>query len=292
MDLNELVFGRLSSDQNIAGSLAKYADAPAIFNGEFPSDQDEGWGGKTQYPRISYQFNWQIDMDRASAGTLSVAVYTIKNPIECERLETLIRGSLKDVLMKANGQAPVCVSWARTEPYFLEGNAVLAKVIEFDVLEYPLQESTDPDPIMALSNYIKDIVPDSVVLGVDTIGAYTNPADAPIFYCRLESLQLDPTGYCQYTVTWYNCQISVHVLCPDSSLRLKLIAGINQRLTLDTEVIMLDESPMTIRGATLNNRADYLRGGQLTVSAHYGCLKDMYAKPNLKAVNLAYNNAD
>jgi hypothetical protein len=292
MDLNELVYRRLSSDSNIAGSLAKFADEPAIFNTEFPNDQDEGWGGMTQYPRISYQFNWQIDMDRASAGTLSVSVYTEKDPILCERLELFVRDTLKDVLMKAEGQAPVCVSWARTDPYLLEGNAILCKSIEFDILEYPLQESTDPDPIMALSTYIKELVPDSVVLGIDRIGAYTNPADAPIFYCRLENLQFDPTGYCQNTITWYNCQISVHLLCPDASLRLKLIAGINQRLTCDGEVIMLDTSPMTIRGTTVNNRADYLRSGQLTVNAHYGCLKDVFAVPKVRAVEIAVNGAN
>ena len=31
----------------------------------------------------------------------------------------------------------MCFAWARSEPYILEGNAVLCKEIVFDILEYP-----------------------------------------------------------------------------------------------------------------------------------------------------------
>lgn len=54
MDLNQLLYRRLSQDNLLNGTLAKYADKPAIFNTEFPPDQQEGWNGKSQYPRISY----------------------------------------------------------------------------------------------------------------------------------------------------------------------------------------------------------------------------------------------
>ena len=291
MNLSELVHKRLSVDRNIASCLAEYGGTPAIFNTDFPNDQDEGWEGRTQYPRISYQFNMQVDMDRASAGTLRVSVYSFQNPIICERLEVFVRDALKDVLMKADDHAPVCVSWARTDPFLLEGNEIICKDIEFDVLEYPSQETTDPDPIMALSAYIKEVVPDSIVLGIDEVGEFTNPADAPIIFCRLESLQLDLTGHSRQQVTWFNCQIAVHLLCPDPSLRLKLAAGLSQRLALDDEIIMLDDSPMTLRGITMNNRADYLRGGQLTINAHYGCLNDSFAMPIVRHVNITVKEA-
>lgn len=54
MDLNQLLYRRLSQDNLLNGTLSKYADKPAIFNTEFPPDQQEGWNGKSQYPRISY----------------------------------------------------------------------------------------------------------------------------------------------------------------------------------------------------------------------------------------------
>ena len=52
MNLSELIFKRLSADENLQTMLATYAGAPAIFDSEFPADQQEGWEGATQYPRI------------------------------------------------------------------------------------------------------------------------------------------------------------------------------------------------------------------------------------------------
>ena len=46
MDLNQLLYRRLSQDNLLNGTLAKYADKPAIFNTEFPPDQQEGWNGE------------------------------------------------------------------------------------------------------------------------------------------------------------------------------------------------------------------------------------------------------
>ena len=284
MDLTNLVHKRLSEHDGIRATLASYDGEPAIFSTEFPNDQQELWNGKTQYPRISFHFNMLADSDRASSGTMTVSVFTEKNPIESERLEVFVRESLKDVLMKPDGQAPLCVAWRGTDPYMLEGNAILCKEIAFDILEYPQMESTDPDPIMAFNYYIKNLFPDCVVLGVDEVTEFTNPSDAPIFYCRLESLQLDPSGYCQHTVTWFNCSVGIHLLCPDAGLRLKMLAGLNQRLAKDGEIIMLDGSPMTIRTLTVNNRADYLRAGQLSAGAHYGCLNDVLRHPGITDV--------
>ena len=187
MDLSQLVYNRLASDETLQKMLAKYDGQPAIFNTEFPSDQQEGWEGKTQYPRIEYQFNMQVDTQRASSGMLMLAIYTEKNPMVAEQLEMCVRRSLKDVLMKPSNEAPFCVAWARTDPFMLEGNAILCKDLVFDILEYPDQETTDPDPVMALSKYIKELYPDCIVLGMDRIGEYTNPADTPIFYCRLHN---------------------------------------------------------------------------------------------------------
>ena len=284
MDLSQLVYQRLASDEALTDRLARYAGAPAIFNSEFPSDQQAGWEGKVQYPRIEYQITMQVDTRRASAGTLAVAVYAEKNPLLAEQIEAYVKRSLKDVLMKPSGEAPFCVAWQRTEPYLLEGNAVICKEIVFDILEYPGQETTDPDPVMALNTFIKDMYPNCVVLGIDRIGDYTIPSEKPIFYCRLQNIVQDISGYCQNTITWFNCDIAVHLLCPDAETRLKLVSGLGQMLANAGEVIMLDASPMTFRGLQMNNRADYMREGQLTASCHYGCLKPSYVGANLNHV--------
>lgn len=119
MDLNQLLYRRLSQDNLLNGTLSKYADKPAIFNTEFPPDQQEGWNGKSQYPRISYVFNKQVDTKRSSSGQLDVALYDIMDPLEVEKIEVAIRNCLQDVVMKPEGEAPMCFAWARSEPYIL-----------------------------------------------------------------------------------------------------------------------------------------------------------------------------
>lgn len=199
MDLNELIYNRLAGSRELADVLAKFSGYPAIFNSEFPSDQEAGWEGKSQYPRICYRIDMQVNQERSSAGMLHVTVHTEKDSLVIETIENFVRGCLKDVLMKPSGQAPFCVAWAGTEPYVLDGMAVICKDILFDILEYPDQETTDPDPVMAVGTFIKDMYPDAVVLGIDRIGDYTNPADKPVFYCRLEDIQRT-RGHCEHSI--------------------------------------------------------------------------------------------
>lgn len=289
MDLNDLIYQRLAKCGELSAVLAEFCGMPAVFNSEVPSDQQDGWEGKSQYPRICYRVDMQVNQERASVGTLHVSIYTEKNPLVLEDIENLVRGCLKDVLMKPSDQAPFCVAWARTEPYLLEGMAVICKDILFDILEYPGQETTDPDPVMAVSCFIKELYPDAIVLGIDRIGDYTNPADRPIFYCRLEDIQ-KTRGYCEHSVVWFIARVAVHLLYPDAAVRLKMIAAINQKIAIDEEIIMLDQSPMYLQELGMNSKADYFREGQLLVTGKYGCLRGNEKKHNLVGVGMEFTN--
>lgn len=287
MDINGLLYERLSNDGLLSSVLARYSDKPAIFNTEFPPDQQVGWDGKKQYPRISYIFNKQADAQRAVSGTLRVFIYDTMNPLEVEQIESAVRNTLHDVLMKPDEEGPICFAWMQTDPYILEGNAILCKEIIFDILEYSSQETTDPDPVVALNQYIKALYPDCVVLGIDEVTAYTDPADTPVFYCGLTAID-EADGHCRNTISWFDAHISVHLLCPDPSVRLKMIAAVQQSLAKDDEIIMLDGSPMIVKSLKMNNKADYLREGQLVVTGKYGCLRGGEMKHNLSGIGMRF----
>lgn len=289
MDLNELINKRITDYRELSERLARYAGAPAVFNTEFPSDQQPGWEGKTQYPRICYRVDMQVNQERSAAGTLHVTIYTEKDPLELEALEGLVKGCLKDVLMKPSGQAPFCVAWARTEPYLIDGMAVIFKDLLFDILEYPAQETTDPDPVMAVNVLIKKMYPEAIVLGIDRIGDYTNPGKKPVFYCSLEQIQ-STTGHCMNTISWFIARVSVHLLYPNALTRLKMIAAIQQKIAVDYEILMLDQSPMTVQEITLNNKADYLREGQVFITGKYGALRGGEKKHNLSVAGMGFTN--
>ena len=289
MELKNLIHKRLMHSAGLAEKLAGYAGRPAIFDTEFPADQQEGWGGKNQYPRICLRYDAQVNQERSSAGTLHVFIYTNNEPALLDTLENDVKGLLEDVLMKPENQAPFCVAWAKTDSYAAQGQAVILKEIQFDILEYPGQETTDPDPVLGVGMYIKGMYPEAVMLGMDRMGEYVDTADTPVFYCRLENIQ-GTTGHCMNTISWFNARIAVHLIYPDAAARLKMVAAISQQMAKDTEIILLDQSPMELKGIEVNHKADYLRQGQLVVTGKYGCLRGGEKKHSLSGVGIGYVN--
>lgn len=291
MKLEELIYRRFVSCGELTAHLAAFNGAPAVFSPEPPGENQEGWGGKTQYPKVVYNFDLQANEERHSAGTLSV-ILLCQNTTDVmpEEIEPEVRKCLRDVILKPDGGTPYCFAWARTDAFSVDekkGDATIGSEVRFDILEYPSQETSDPDPVVATNRYIKELYPECLVMGYDRMEEITEAtADRPVIYCRLISAdKAEETN----TVAWMDGRIAVHILCPDSEVRLKMAAAISNRMSLDGEIIMLDYSPMFIKRLQANYKSDYLKDGQIFVTGHYGLLR-YKAKPHiLQAAHARYN---
>lgn len=290
MNLEELIYKRLSEAKNLAKCLTRYAGQPAIFTPEAPGDREAGWGRATQYPRAVFNFDMQADGERKSAGTLSVAIIC-RNDSEAvpELIEPAVKKALKDVLLKDDNGTLYAFAWARTEGFSMteeKNELLIGSEIRFDIMEYPQQETTDPDPIMAMARYIKDLYPDSIVVGIDKMADETEASkEAPVFYCRLTEIEkLEETN----TVVWMNGKIAISLLCPDGATRLKMAAAVLNSLSLDGEVTMLDDSPMFMERLTANLKSDYLKDGQIFVTGRYGLLRYKAVGYPLRHPNINY----
>lgn len=290
MSLEELICKRLSEAKNLTKCLTRYAGQPAIFTPEAPGDREAGWGRATQYPRAVFNFDMQADGERKSAGTLSVAVIC-RNDSEAvpELIEPAVKKALKDVLLKDDNGTLYAFAWARTEGFSMteeKNELLIGSEIRFDIMEYPQQETTDPDPIMAIARYIKDLYPDSIVVGIDKMADETEASkEAPVFYCRLTEIEkLEETN----TVVWMNGKIAISLLCPDGATRLKMAAAVLNSLSLDGEVTMLDDSPMFMERLTANLKSDYLKDGQIFVTGRYGLLRYKAVGYPLRHPNINY----
>lgn len=290
MNLEELICKRLSEAKNLTKCLTRYAGQPAIFTPEAPGDREAGWGRATQYPRAVFNFDMQADGERKSAGTLSVAVIC-RNDSEAvpELIEPAVKKALKDVLLKDDNGTLYAFAWARTEGFSMteeKNELLIGSEIRFDIMEYPQQETTDPDPIMAIARYIKDLYPDSIVVGIDKMADETEASkEAPVFYCRLTEIEkLEETN----TVVWMNGKIAISLLCPDGATRLKMAAAVLNSLSLDGEVTMLDDSPMFMERLTANLKSDYLKDGQIFVTGRYGLLRYKAVGYPLRHHNINY----
>lgn len=290
MNLEELICKRLSEAKNLTKCLTRYAGQPAIFTPEAPGDREAGWGRATQYPRAVFNFDMQADGERKSAGTLSVAIIC-RNDSEAvpELIEPAVKKALKDVLLKDDNGTLYAFAWARTEGFSMteeKNELLIGSEIRFDIMEYPQQETTDPDPIMAMARYIKDLYPDSIVVGIDKMADETEASkEAPVFYCRLTEIEkLEETN----TVVWMNGKIAISLLCPDGATRLKMAADVLNSLSLDGEVTMLDDSPMFMERLTANLKSDYLKDGQIFVTGRYGLLRYKAVGYPLRHPNINY----
>lgn len=280
MTLEELIYHRFIQSTEITSWLASFNTQPAVFYQMAPDDQQKEWKGP-QYPRIIFDMDMQANQDRKSAGTLVISLLCDDAGTEPEKIEPYIRESLKDLIIRPDQGAPYCFAWSRTDTFEIperESGAstrIIGSEIRFDILEYPSQETADPDPVAAFNRFLKAEIPEAFVFGVDAMGDYLIPTiKRPVCYCRLEAVELMPeNSVIGNTVAWMNCRIAVHVLCPNQETRLKLIMMLTNNLAAAGQVTMLDESPMNVQGLKVNNQADYLREGQITVSGKYGILK-------------------
>ncbi len=279
MKLEELIYKRFISSEDLVKHFATFSGAPAVFSPEPPGENQEGWEDNTQYPMVVYNFDLQANEERHSAGTLAVSLLCQNTTkITPEAIEPMVRKCLRDVILKPEGGTPYCFTWARTEAFTLgETGMTIGNEIRFDILEYPSQETSDPDPVMAVNKYLKELYPECLVMGYDRMEEITEAtAERPVIYCRLESMDKSEETN---TVAWMDGRVAVHILCPDSEKRMKMAAAIANSMSLDGEIIMLDKSPMFIKRLQANYKSDYLKSGQIFVTGHYGLLR-YKAKPH------------
>lgn len=283
MILEELIYKRFTESEELIKLLARFSGRPAVFSPEAPEDNMSGWENKKQYPRLIYNYDLQANEERSSAGTLSVTLLCQNtqdiDEIMPEMIEPFVRKCLKDVLLQQTDGPLYAFAWARTDAFDIEEpkNSLIVGVdIRFDILEYPNQETTDPDPVIGTNRFIKEMYPDSIVVGYDKMNDITEASkEVPVIYCRLLTSDLaEQTN----TVAWMDGRLAVHILCPDGVVRRKMAMAIAQKLSLAGEVILLDKSPMFIRRLQIDNKSDYLKDGQVFITGRYGLLR-YKAKP-------------
>ena len=271
MNLDELIRKWFIRNRQIAGSMATYAHAPAIFLQTAPSDTQPGWEHGTQYPRNVNNVELRADSERKSQGVLRVDLYCDLALTTPENIEPLIRHSLKDIVMQPEGGSPYCFAWQRTDAFELESKNADKRIagyeLTFDILEFPDQFTTYPDPVESMCLCLKWAFPDMFMIGVDRIEEFHEATeDEPIIYCRMESFQNDHTSM---ALAWINCRIAIHVIAPTADARSKWVRVIMNSLMISGEAVMTDGTPLRFTGVQAANTSDYLTTGQIMLSGQY-----------------------
>ncbi len=289
-DIRRLIQEQVTEDGQIAGMLAKYGNGPAFFYQKAPSDSRPGWG-KQKYPRADFSVDLRQDPERKRAGTLTVNIWVTT---ECtptgdldpdraieKRIEELLSGTFY-----TDGETTFCAEWDRSDEFTVEINSathnttpeVYGITMTFDLMEFPEQITTDPDPVEALNRWTKKYFPGMAIIGYDGMPERWKPTDEhPAIYWRFEgSTSTKQT----YSVTWYSGIFDAHIIAESVKERNRWIKAITERMQNDGEILLVDKSPMFLNRVAIRHGADPLREGQLQLTGQYGVLstQDMTAK--------------
>ena len=204
MKLEELLYSRISGAEYGSPGLASFDGAPAIFFGPCPEDTDRGWKDGRQYPRISYSLDLRGDPERQTAGTLYVDVWCTEDGPAPEDIEPVLRAVLCGVIMAPEGDNPCSFAWQTSQTFQsareTKTDKVIGVTVTFDMIAFPEQITSDPDPVLAMMKFIRDEYPEITVIGQNTLPDFTEPSEEhPAVYFRLDGYEL---GRETHTVAW------------------------------------------------------------------------------------------
>lgn len=260
-------------EEGLGNMLAKFAGQPAIFYQEAPIDTAPEWG-ETQYPRIVFTADTFADAERGRRKSLSVDILCAATGPAPEEIEPFVREALAGVFFSPDDLETFSAKWRETQ-VFKENitgreDMLFGMTVNFDIYEYPLLETSDPDPIMAICRYAQEWDENLSVIGASELPDIYKPTrDNPAVWFSRGSTSIDRQTN---TVVWMNTDLIAHFFAPSLKDRIAWVEQFSQSLALDGRIIMLDKSPMFLQRLIGDAAGDEI-SGQLTIGVQFGILR-------------------
>lgn len=282
--IEQVIFEYLMSEKSITDNLTTYDGEPAIFFLEAPADNDELWEEGPHYPRIVYELSMQEDPERKTSGVLMIDFHMNTDDENfVEEINPIIQNAVSGRFF-TDEKDTVAAVWRQSDLFATpeDGSKISGITITFDVLAFPAQFTTDPDPVKAVNVFLKELYPDVLRINIDSMDSVWQATDdTPAAYVRLQ--RINPGTFpSTYHVTWYNPVMMVHIMAPSLNVRTAILKTIVEVLQQKQRIILPDGSPLMIVRLSFTAGADQLKEGQLSIEASYGILRSY---PNVEPLN-------
>lgn len=274
MDLQSLIFQRLTTDETLGSLIAAYDNRPAVFYQRAPAPDNPKWG-KCQYPRVDFIVDTQENPARNTSGTLTVNVWCdLEIGAEPEEVEMQLRDLLHCAFVSTDDNT-YCIGWGRSDAFEQRGTdgtvQTTGVTLLFDLIACPVNYTIYPDPIKAMNTWTKDVLPQATVIGIDGIDGWLIPTkEKPVIYWRLSTQDIAQR---YYTHTWLSITMEGHVYARDAASRLENLAKLNTAQALAGHVPMEDTSPLFLRSFNCKPSSNYIQTGQITASGWFGVIQ-------------------
>lgn len=267
------VYNHLKAQPELAAYLATYNSEPAVFNQEAPADTDDLWGPGSQYGRVVFAVDLQGDPERLMGGTMVVDVTCKENEQIPEEIEPIIRALIHGYFF-SSGTFTVAAQWKNSSYFTQPKDEVTGCTISFDLLGFPVLTTKAPDVIDRINEWT------SKIEGLHVINHDALPATAwkptgteSAVYWRL--VQDTQAGWIpdNFHTIWRTATIRAHIFSEDIATASTVGRDLIAQLYADKRLIREGESPIMVNQRNaLDNGADPLRTGQVTVEATYGII--------------------
>lgn len=272
--LEEKIRSHLLTDEKLTALLTTYAGQPAIFLQQAPGDTDEKWQKGPQYNRVIFGLDRAGDPSRELSGQMWADIYCHGDTFP-EDIAPILAAALDNRFFSEDGDT-IALAWKNTNGFQQTIGDVLINgaTLTFEVLGFPLQTTTTPDPIEAINRWTKERMEAAVVIGLDTPPDTWTPVDHPTIYWRVSKIGNSRIAD-TYQVSWHDADLRGHILIDDINLALTLCKAMGDDLMRDKRgrIIMADKSPLMLNTVNVMAEADPLSQGQLSVNGTYGVLR-------------------
>ena len=282
--IEQALYRHLQEQNVLSPYLATYADKMAIFNQEAPSDQDPYWGQGPQYGRIVFSVDLQGDPERTMGGTLTLDILCKEDEQFPEEIEPILRPLIHGYFF-CKQKFVVSAQWKNTLPFTEPKRRITGCTVSFDLLAFPV--STYAPHVIAQFNEWS-----SGFKNIHVINHSPLPTEAwkpsngqSAVYWR--AAKEEPTNWIRptFATIWRTATVKGYIFSETpaqaaetaNALTIQLYA--DKRLKKNGELLRAGASPIMVNSKiTVDNGADPLRVGQLTIEAVYGVI--VYEEPS------------
>lgn len=269
--METLIRKKLFQNDFLTAKLARFIGLPAIFFQNAPDDKSDRWENM-QYPRLVFITDSAEDSKRDKRKFLSVDIMCTATDIMPEELEPHVRKALSGVFFTPKHGTTFSAKWKSSQVFrdTVSDMLILGMTVSFDIYEYPLLETGNPDPIIAICEFTKRWDSHLAVIGMSELpDIFTPSKDTPAVWFSKGSSSISRQTN---TVVWMDDEIIVHFFSPELQDRIAWLTELCHTIALAGEIIMADKSPMFVKQIKGNANGDEI-SGQIVISVQYGVLR-------------------
>lgn len=290
--IEQALYQHLQEQDSLRPFLAEYDSKMAIFNQCAPSDQDDAWGDGTQYGRIVFTVDLSGDPERTMGGRLTLDILCQDGEQFPEEIEPILRPLIHGYFF-CKEKFVVSAQWKDTKPFTEPANHISGCTVIFDLLAFPVSNYA-PNVVNQFNEWSSSFENLHVINRDPLPAAAWKPCDgqSAVYWriAREEQCRVIPTTF---STVWMTAIVKGYIFsetpaeAAEVANRLKLRLYADKRLKKDGVILRAGESPVMVdRNVTVDNGADPLRVGQMTVEATYGTV--VYYEPRETIEHIEY----